>query len=505
MIFYLRFATFLASVLTYAIFGYSCFAASDTDISSQSKLCLDAKAKVDAISSCNLNASSGPDRHAGLANVHDTAVALLQAAGQDLSANVKNDLVGEIQNGLRSKFTLVSWLIGDNALYDKESGKALNRTFDDAQRKCGGANESAFQKMTADLSKIDFKKELRASGSSDAQMQTSREAYTKRLIIAWLEIQRIDRSLTSKSGQLDNAMKARRLKILEAYPMIAENPNPEVLRKEAALTYLDVKTGSDQAAHPGIDQILFPVKGKFQQVQATDKPDGNEGLTNAILNKPLPPRMQRAVTNLMKGSLAANVDSIGAFCKLNTCQVLGLSRSRTAKKITSFPAEQRQAAFEATCSCNLSAPGGASLTVQAIAAGGVIAGLALCPVTWGAGCYGATAVLGSINSLSLVKDFVDKTKVERAAQALPGLSQDERDFASLEARDSGIEAAGSVTVDVVSGPAMRGVISRGRDAVGIGSKAKAARDATELSNRAILKRRIENLIVAPKKYAPAFE
>jgi hypothetical protein len=432
---------------------------SPDDLKGDGPKCTAERAKSEAIGKCDINGGGSSTTHSSpLNSIVDAQKAVIESVGRGLSDGVKRELENGMRRGLESKFSMVSWMLGENAFKDKESGAELQKKLTEAKTKCSGDAAETYNKVTSGLNSIDYKKQLGLQSASDEQLAKSREVFQKRLLIAWLEVQRLDRALLT--GSKDTALQSRRKKILDTYPMIAENPNPEVLRKEAALTYMGIRVEDDKKTHPEIDKIIFLKNGRYDDLKAGGQTSSeNEGVVNSILNGPLNARMKRALNGVMKNSLAKNLESVGYFCKLDRCQTLGISRNVTSKKISGLPGQSAQVAHQAVCSCNLSTTTEyVSGNTQLALGGALIAGAVLCPVT-GVSCYGAAiagaALAGSsaLNTVGAIQDLQRVVPVERAASALPGLSSSDREFAQKEARDAKIRFASEAAGTAMSVPA----------------------------------------------------
>ena len=355
--------------------------------------------------------------------------------GLNFSTSLKSKYVRRIRSSLKPQYAAVMWF-GDTNPTSGSQGQRLINSMNLAQEKCKSSDGEIFPKLKSDLENIDPLKELGFQNSSADEQQKSKEMFLKRMTIAWMELSRIEKNLERPlTKQRKNELKIKAAKIRDTYPVITTAHGSFSLRQVVNAQYSTMDMLGNDKEHPDINKILFAdEQGKYSEIKAgTQVRSGIEGQVNQILSQPLSPQVKKEVLDLMRSSLKNSFESVGAFCELNSCQLMQLSLNKTANQINNLYIDNAKVAAKAICDCNLMATteyvGGG---IQLALAGATIGGLVLCPFTFGAGCYAATAAGAALtgiavaNTYGAISDSQKFDPVYRTGSGLPGLSNEDR-------------------------------------------------------------------------------
>jgi hypothetical protein len=343
----------------------------------------------------------------------------------------------------------------------------------EAETKCGNAQPENFAgdfaQIKDGLEAMDQEaavRELGLASLAPSHLDFSREFILKRMLIAWIEMNRIDRFLTDRplTNEQKEALRARRARIRETYPMIAAAPDSYSLRQLAAAHYAGVSSADSTASHPEFDRILFPgPNNQFENVApGQQRRQGNEGLVNEILSRPLPAQVKEELQSAMRTSLSQSLKSIGELCQLDACQAMNVSLPMTQTVLNSMTAppavDMRSAGFRAVCSCQLGRQTEyISGTTQLVLAGATLGGIVLCPFSFGVGCYGAAAASAALagaaaaNTYGAIQDAQDLAPLARAVAALPGLNDADRNRILVESNQATGRVIAGVAETAVGG------------------------------------------------------
>ncbi|MBK7890669.1 MAG: hypothetical protein IPJ84_07440 [Bdellovibrionales bacterium] len=402
------------------------------DLLGSSVTCADRQQKYRGLAQCDLRQSSS--------SLGDIQTQLIRGEGEKLSRALRKDYFSQIETALTSQFQAATWLAGENLLRGEYAvaGGSLQKAIDSATAKCSGEERSLLESLSANFKNAKASDALSFASLPQEYADQPKEFVQKRMLIAWLEINRIERFLTDRplSKVQKQELRTRLEKIRATYPLVATSHGAYTLSQLALIDYGQVTFVDSTQPHPQIDQILFPseVDGKYAVIPAgKNKQQGHEGLVNQILAQPLTPRVEKEIRTLMVSSLKNSFESIGGLCQLNACQTMQLSLPTTASKINDMADESQNLTTAAACSCKLMVPTEMVGTgAQLMMAGTAIGGAVLCPFTLGMGCFVSAAstagltVASAANTYGAMKDLKQAKPIGVAARALPGLSNESR-------------------------------------------------------------------------------
>jgi len=429
---------------------------------SSSRACRDQHVADPNLAKCDLR-NNGTD---------DARTATLRAIADHTAASVKRDIAERIARSVRSQFAAATWLSEGNPLQGA-GNQVLKQKITEAKNKCANVSPSQMGSLTMNLDSIDEKAELGLNGIPAEQVNRGREFFQKRLIVASVEVNRINRFMTDRplSREQKQQLEARLQKIRETYPMLAEDSEAFSLRQIIKASHPGIHDQDSTVSHPRIDDILFPdSKGVYAQPQpAIQVTRGNEGLVNQILSKPLNDQARNELKRLLRRSLEKAFTSISAFCALDTCQTLGVSLDTTAKLVSNEDHAGRAVLLRAVCSCNLGAQTDyVSGKNQLLLAGATLGGMVLCPFTLGLGCYGAAAagtalsVASAANTYGAITDSRRSEPLAAAVLNLPSLSASERARALTENQTNSGRIITGIAETAAGGLPGPGLIRQGR-------------------------------------------
>lgn len=382
-------------------------------------------------------------------------VRTIQEAGLGLAESLKKDYFLQVEAALSAQFQVATWLTGENPLHANLSQNAeaasLLKAVDTAMVKCSGKERSQLAGLVAKFKSAKLPMSMKTASVPAEFADRQQEFFKKRMLIAWIELSRIERFLTDRPLSKDqkSLLRARAEKIRTTYPLVADSNGAHTLVQQALAHYGEVFSADSTTSHPQLDQILFPSaeNGKYAVI-APGKAltQGHSGMVNQILDKPLPPQIDKAFSERLAHSLRNSFDSIGSFCGLNACQTMQLRLQRTAQKVSQNP-EAAGSTMAAVCSCKLLQPAEhIGMLPQLVLSGVAIGGTVLCPFTMGIGCYVAAAsaagltAASAVNTVGALSDLHQVSQVAKAAQALPGFSIGDR----AEVKRSETKAMGEV-------------------------------------------------------------
>lgn len=350
-------------------------------------------------------------------------------------------------------------VLGENLLISEKGGKGslLQKAIEATTRKCVGDERALIESMTAKFKSAKPVDAPQFSSLPKAYANQPKDFIKKRMLIAWIEINRIERFLIDRpiANEQKQQLRIRLEKIKAMYPLVATSHVAYTLGQVALHDYRQIAFADSTRSHPQIDEILFPSEtdGKYAVVAPRGSYErGHEGLVNQILSQPLSSQIEREIQSLMVSSLSNSFESIGGLCQLNACQTMQLSLSKTADAINESP-ESQSLTTAAACSCKLLVRTEMVGTgMQLAMTGTAIGGAVLCPITLGLGCFisaaGAAGVtVASVgNTFGAIKDLRQMKPLVVTACALPGLSNESRKVVQQAEN----RAAGRVIGDIVS-------------------------------------------------------
>lgn len=388
--------------------------------------------------------------------IADTKKSVLQSVRNEINKDLQSDYFKVISDSIRSQFAATLWLAGENPI---NAGDALVGAISRSSKSCSGPSKKALTAIVTDLTGMNAAKELKLNGLSKAEQSAARRILQKRTVIAFLEAQRIQNLLATGKVRDDEkiTLKKRLYAIREAYPMIDDSEAAEPLQKVLRKAYGAPYDFNGSSSHPEIQQIVVadPVKGYKKINISSDKSQGNEGLINQILRRPMPAAVTAELNRMMNAKLTTNFQSIGTFCQLDACQTMAISPRMAYQTITRLPAKDQRAAHEAACACGLTikAHKPVSETMKNVFDGLALGGFLVCPFTFGVGCgVGAAATVSSVSS-SAANMYSAKKEMSRMApliytvKALPGLDEEDKENMA-GARDKAAETVKSEAVDI---------------------------------------------------------
>ena len=362
-----------------------------------------------------------------------------------------------------SQYAAAKWLGKEDPLKG-DNGKLLSAAIEGASSKCTGQNAEVFLEIKSKIGGVKPEEELALKEVSSDQLEKSREFFLKRMLIAWIETNRIERIPSYRPVTEEDKKKHqdRLQKIRESYPLLGNSGQDATLRKLTKTYYGNSFDQDSTRYHPQIDLILFPKKehGRLPAEPSEEINQDEEGMINRILSKPLHPKLEAELRSLMAKSITSSFESISAFCELDPCQSMQLNLDATAAEIRWR--REEDLLIKAACSCELrTASEYVGTGKQLLMAGGAIGGLVLCPFTFGLGCYGsalaggALAVSSAANTYGAIKDHYQIAPLVKTADALPGLTESEKGKIKIDDRQiSGrvLEGAAGTVLGVLPGP-----------------------------------------------------
>lgn len=398
------------------------------DLIGSGPTCKSKKDNYPEIGNCGLRKSS-------IEPIRDLQITLIRNEGTRFAQDLKKDYFSKIRSSLVSQYAAATWLGKANPLDGKDS-RYLKKAIESASQKCDGESTNQFRDIKSEIEKIDPLAELGLKKIPQDHLEKSRDFFLKRMLIAWVDLNRIERFLTDRpiGKEEKQKLRERQRKIRETYPLVASSNDAYSLRQLAKVYYGQIFDQDSTKSHPQIDQILFPDdKNSYSLIEPGKQiRQGNEAMINLILQSPINPKVEAEIQSLMTSSISKSFESVGAFCELNPCQTMQLDLNTTAKKMNQLP-QGNSVVSKAACSCNLMTPTEyVGSGKQLLMAGAAIGGLVLCPFTFGIGCYGsaaagaALALSSAANTYGAIKDHNQMEPLVRTVMSLPGLSEDER-------------------------------------------------------------------------------
>ncbi|MBK7891058.1 MAG: hypothetical protein IPJ84_09505 [Bdellovibrionales bacterium] len=434
------------------------------DLVGSGPMCQAAKYSDPEIRDCDLRKSS-------LEPLRNLQVGLMQNEGARFAQDLRRDYFSNVRSSLLSQYAAAAWLGRGNPLNEKNNG-LLTRSIEAASRKCTGESAAPFSEITHEIERIDPLAELGLKKVPQDHIDRSRNFVLKRMLIAWVEVNRIERFLSDRpiSKEEKQSLRNRLRRIRETYPLVAGSNEGYSLRQLAEVYYGQVFNQDSTASHPQIDQILFPDEQNSYSsiVPGTQTRQGNEAMVNLILQNPLHPKVEAEMQSLMASSISKSFDSVGALCELNPCQTMQLDLEATARKLNQLPSGKREIASRAACSCSLMTPTEyVASGKQLLMVGGAIGGLVLCPFTFGIGCYGsavagaALALSSAANTYGAIKDHSQIEPLVRTVMSLPGLSEDEKRKILMDDNEITGRVLGGVAGTLIGGVPGPALVKRG--------------------------------------------
>lgn len=433
------------------------------DLEGNSPICEQRRQYFPEIGQCDL-------RSEPTSAIRNVQVELIQREGSRFASDLKTDYFSKIESALVSQYAAVAWLAKENPLSSKD-GRFISKAIEEASQKCTGKDRYQIENIKSKIKAVNPLTDLKLDNIPKEHLDRSREFIQKRMMIAWIESNRIERFLTDRpiSKEEKEKLKKRRQMIRQTYPLVSTSYDGYLLRQIAKVHYGQVFDADSTQSHPQIDKILFPdSEGKYSVVEPGKQTRlGNEGMLNQILSKPIHPQVEAEINSLMASSLKNSFESVGAFCSLNPCQTMQLDLETTAQKI-SQKEEGGDVALAAACSCKLMSPTEYVGTgKQLVMAGATLGGLVLCPFTFGIGCYvsaaGAAglAVSSVANTYGAIKDRNELAPLVKTVLALPGLSDEERQKILKEENENTGRIMGGVAGTLVGGVPSVAIVKQG--------------------------------------------
>lgn len=388
---------------------------------------------------------------------------LIEAEGIKLAQSIKHDYFQRIRSSLISQYAAAKWLGKEDPLKG-DNGKSLSAAIESASAKCTGENANQFSEIKSKVNAVKPEEELGLKEASSDQLEKSREFFLKRMLIAWIETNRIERIPSYRPVTEEDKKKHqdRLRRISETYPLLGNSGQDATLRQLTKTYYGNSFDQDSTRYHPQIEQILFPKKekGRLPTEPSEDIDQDGEDMISRILSKPLHPKLEAELRSLMAKTMTSSFESISAFCELDPCQSMQLDLDLTAGLIRW--SQEKNLLIKAACSCELrTASEYVGTGKQLLMAGGTIGGLVLCPFTFGLGCYGsaiaggALALSSAANTYGAIKDHYQIAPLVKTADALPGLFEREKSRIKKDDREiSGrvLEGAVGTVLGVLPGP-----------------------------------------------------
>lgn len=404
-------------------------------------------------------------RSSDLKPIKDIYIETVRSEGLRLARHVKSSLASYAQESLAEQYATTVWLSGTEFLKNDSS---TQKSFDSAVAACSDVQKTS--KFKTDM--LNVKDRFQIQGDGVEKAKPVRDAIKKRMLIAWMELNRIERFVTDRplSKKEKNDLRERAQKIRMTYPIIANSYDGVALRQLTKAHFGIVVNGDSTTPHPQLDDILFPNNAnQFEVIAAGSQTrQGHEGLVNQILAaSTLPKGFDEEINSLMSTSLKKSIDGMTALCRLNPCQTMNVSLNSTLQTLKQSPVPN-DISMSAVCSCNLEETTEyVSSGKQLALVGASIGGLILCPVTFGIGCY-VSAVSGAglaasavANTVGAIQDKKEVSPLTRAIQAFPGLLAEDRN--RIVASDN--NAAGriilGVTETIVGGAPSSALVKKG--------------------------------------------
>ncbi|MBL7687716.1 MAG: hypothetical protein JNJ49_06755, partial [Bdellovibrionaceae bacterium] len=252
------------------------------DLLGSSVTCADRQQQYRGLAQCDLRQSAS--------SLGDIQTQLIRGEGEKLSRALRKDYFSQIETALTSQFQAATWLAGENLLRGEYgvAGGSLQKAIDEATAKCSGEERAVLNGIKANFKNMKASDPLHFASLPAEYADQSKEFVQKRMVIAWLEINRIERFLTDRplSKVQKQELRKRIEKIRATYPLVATSHGAYTLNQLALSDYGQISFVDSTRSHPQIDQILFPseVDGKYAVIPVgKNKRQGHEGLVNQVL------------------------------------------------------------------------------------------------------------------------------------------------------------------------------------------------------------------------------